>query len=476
MANKINFSRLNSSLPFKARGASNELQTKVNTIFQKMVERNPHFQNISSFNVYLAPQKNGGFRIQAFIIQGLTYNPAQLISPSPKSAKRADRTPPSTSAKPENKESDPFSFLCKLFVRSTKASSPSLMDYIENLFHRLFSSCSPPPSKKPKQTPPQPQKPVDSDSEEYFDADDGSSAPKISKPLPPLQGIRNTGNTCFMAAALQAILNDPVLTGAVLRHYKSRLAEFEREIGKGVRSDATYQAYQTLVKAIENFQSGKSIGNLTPLRGFDPKNQFGKKYSFLDLMSTSLGDATEFLYKILEPIQGIGCQFNREHTWVAHDQSTLTTRSVENNAFFIQLDVQHANGKNGQSLISDLFNAEEDSKTGTQITKRENGKVYNRKSTQLSLATVPDRFAVTLKRFNAEGKIEGRVEMPETLSMNGNHYRLKSIVVHQGSHYYSYLYREGKWYKADDSRISTTTQGQVNEGRQYGYVYFYEKN
>ena len=329
-----------------------------------------------------------------------------------------------------------------------------------------------------------------------------TSLSKEKNPITGVIGIHNQGNTCFMNAAFQLIMNDSVLLNALVETYT--------ELSKNDTNPA-YQAFLTAVTAYQNGQINDV--DLNPLRALnlDKKaRQSGKE-----------GDIYEFILALLAPVQSkshpnlffnikqektyklstiqdpnVDVQYkNRDakerSEWIETYRTTLPsdgvlTKTTTSPNFIIDLNTEE---QDGQKLLDKTFqktiNKEDDVGAAIYMNDGEYKNFYA-ESEHLILETAPQQFMVSLKRFGSNNtgeafKIEKPIHMPEQITLplaNGSTqtYKLKSIAVHTGAHYYALIKRPNQeWQMANDSSITKASKEELDRALSLGYVYSYEK-
>jgi hypothetical protein len=324
-----------------------------------------------------------------------------------------------------------------------------------------------------------------------------------SLPLPPanqlrgnLCGIPNRINTCFINAAFQMIMNDSSLTEETLMAYIRERERLQRE-GKQHIEAEYYNACETMVNAILAYQEGR-IGelDLNPLRALLKIR--GASDNGVEL--GSMGDAEEFFYALIYPVLHpaiIGTDQSVEYLCVPYIPSTRAevekysqaallakrerpklnegrlTRNQTNFDSIIRLEPEaHAQG---QELLQRLLTAKPH--IGEPIACDDGW--YVPVAERLILDPLPNRIVVSIRRFKPTlsgiVKNEDPVHMQETLKIGEQNYHLKSIALHSDAHYKAYIQKNGVWHTADDNVISRTSDQELRNSLDKGYLYYYEK-
>lgn len=318
------------------------------------------------------------------------------------------------------------------------------------------------------------------------------------RPANPLRGslcgIPNRINTCFINAAFQIIINDSSLAEETLMAYIRERERLQRE-GKQHIEAEYYNACETMVNAILAYQEGR-IGelDLNPLRALLKIR--GASDNGVEL--GSMGDAEEFFYALIYPVLHpaiIGTDQSVEYLCLPYIPSTRAevekysqaallakrerpklnegrlTRNQTNFDSIIRLEPE----AQGQELLQTLLTAKPH--IGEPIACDDGW--YVPVAERLILDPLPNRIVVSISRFKPTlrgiVKNEDPVHMQETLKIGEQNYRLKSIALHSDAHYKAYIQKNGVWHTADDSVISRTSDQELRNSLDMGYLYFYER-
>jgi ubiquitin carboxyl-terminal hydrolase 12/46 len=96
-------------------------------------------------------------------------------------------------------------------------------------------------------------------------------------------------------------------------------------------------------------------------------------------------------------------------------------------------------------------------------------------SKRLEIKSMPNNIIFSLKRYNRRNKNNMEVDMP--LEWNG--YNLQGIIYHSGGMsggHYIYIGKEkNEWYMFNDSCIDNINLINLNQYKNYGYIYHYSK-
>ena len=102
-----------------------------------------------------------------------------------------------------------------------------------------------------------------------------------------------------------------------------------------------------------------------------------------------------------------------------------------------------------------------------------------------SFSRPPEKLMICLKRyaFNAsdqtQHKLDYDIPMDEEIEVQGQKYRLRSVVIHSGGvgggHYTTVMRKADRWEIANDREKKRATEDQKAHALKQGYIYFYEK-
>lgn len=356
--------------------------------------------------------------------------------------------------------------------------------------------------------------------------------PKIEGPLPP--GIKNPNTNCFMNATFQMIMNDKVLRDALVETYReeikkceiklTEIAEKQKQLDQELQSSQTgwfywlkgpyirasqnieqnkterekceklASAYQKFLDAVKDYEKGGKEIDLTPLRYLLTIFPHAKPWG--------MGDAEEFFNALFHPVDcakyQIGYREGFERTYAPlnpqsefankYTQERWATTKVDDRVVLQEgnkstsltpkqtptLSLEFEKNSTGQKLLDQLF--EPSHNHDCDPTPCQNG-YYLLQTEKRIFQHPPKRFMIHLKRFTDTGaKINKPLQMSEIVTIEGQHYSLKSIVYHIGAaHYIAYIKKQDTWFKANDEHVTVATHEDLETGLNYGYLYFYEK-
>jgi ubiquitin carboxyl-terminal hydrolase 8 len=280
------------------------------------------------------------------------------------------------------------------------------------------------------------------------------------------KGLNNTGNTCYLNAGTQMLLQNVDFCNTVITNH-------------GVNDDM-----EKLAKFIEAYRQAPHGSSLTPdiiknilgerhmrFRGHQQQDSQDMINSLMDILNEWTNNAFTPLFQIRSQ-QTIKCKLR------SCLKKSITT---EVNDFLILPVVS--------STLDDCYR-------GYKIHERLDGEeMYfcshcNAKrvaSRRLEVISWPNHLIVFLKRFTNDGarttKNNTEIDIPEKWRHG---YTLKGCVIHtggiNGGHYYyiSRIVKENgtvEWYNCNDSGVSRITEASANtEIDKNGYIIYYEKD
>lgn len=114
---------------------------------------------------------------------------------------------------------------------------------------------------------------------------------------------------------------------------------------------------------------------------------------------------------------------------------------------------------------------------------------YTAKEERQYFIHCPNQLIISVKRFDEENQkkcdsvfFSETLKLPEEAAYGRqmmHHYRLQTIVYHFGStaggHYISYVKKNDKWWRANDSSIALIGEGELKDALNHGYLYCYQK-
>ncbi len=319
----------------------------------------------------------------------------------------------------------------------------------------------------------------------------------------PVTPIRNMGNTCFINTAFQMIMNNNDLCTTLVTTYKELVKTCEDEVKR--------DAYQAFLDAVEQYKEGEVTVNMNKLRALD----IGAQELY------SMGDTREFIERLLDPVPvssfpelftSVEKHIRHERVIMSGKDNELTLQNaqeednrkgLQNRRVLAENDILKAPDApfsflipisksektlDGQKEIDKLFGVQKWQDPETRICRTHSGEYgfFKEVNEQTQIKSPPNHLTLQIGRFDNFGnKIHTKLRMPEIASLTfldkelGSYqekYRLKSIGIHSGNHYYAMIHtEENGWQEANDSSISSPTLGRLDNALESGLFYMYEK-
>jgi ubiquitin C-terminal hydrolase len=273
------------------------------------------------------------------------------------------------------------------------------------------------------------------------------------------KGFDNIGNTCYLNSGLQLIIHNKDLCNIIIENSNNN-------------SDLN-----NIADLIKSYYNSNTNNSLTPyfikelvsknnkeFNGFKQNDAFEFIIYFLDIIFDLL--KSNKIYEIESKIT-IKCKLK-----------TCLTKSIHNekNNFLI-LDIDHQtntlddcyrNYKSIEKLMGDNSYYCDNCKKNTVASKR------------LEIINWSKHLIVVLKRFTHYGqsqKINKEIIVPTNWRHN---YILKGIIFHSGStsggHYIYIGNHNNKWIMFNDNSTHEILDFQLNNYKNYGYIYYFERN
>jgi len=271
-----------------------------------------------------------------------------------------------------------------------------------------------------------------------------------------MKGFNNIGNTCYLNAGLQMIIHNEDLCNLIINNEK-------------INND--FENISSFIKLYYNNENGSItpyfIKNLISKNnkqfiGFNQNDSFEFILYFLDYIFETLKN-TSNIYEITTKIS-IKCKLLSCLNISTHDEKNnfllLNINNDTNN-----LDDCYRYYKSKEKMWNDnLYFCD----------KCKDKRIASKKT---EISNWPKHLIVVLKRFNYEGrsqKINKEIEIPIEWRHN---YELQGIVYHSGSTFgghYIYIHKHNnKWLMFNDNDIKEINKHELNNYKNYGYIFYY---
>ncbi len=279
-------------------------------------------------------------------------------------------------------------------------------------------------------------------------------------------GVKNGGNTCYIASTLQIIANTPSYRAALAEdrvHPHPRLAAATLGIVNKLRGGEGISIEEIVDYRTELIRAGWLRGNL--------------------IYEASQQDAVELLGFILDAINETSA-ISERHQWHADDEDPGAHSKVSPIRVLSLAGLRST----GEVSLNDLIRQNIGVLTTTTDT---DGTLHHRRSLTGAL---PPVITVQLNRFSYSSimqrifklhqKITGtnQIEIPARLAPDGvrHVYNLTGFIVHigqsaQSGHYISYIKKDDQWYGANDSNVEPVTDIEIAEAAKDAYSLTFER-
>ncbi len=290
---------------------------------------------------------------------------------------------------------------------------------------------------------------------------------ELSKTVPPQLpgGIRNGGNTCYLASAMQAINNVPEYRDLFKNPLQQRPGESEESLEERKRiQKAGFTILQKIERRKEvsreeinllrqacyehkedDIRVIKSLGGQT-----DSMETLGRLLSALDYQETEI----QFIYEDTVDVNGLEIVDDGKE----RDVSKLkdVKKYVRKDPFILYTDPhkeKNVSKVSMDTLIQDLWKVE-----------------YVEESRLLRKRSVnPDNLPnVLLVKVVYSRKKKMKITNPETVHISGYKYRLAAVIEHMPGHYVAHVVKPSGMFTANDSRVRPQSNSFISGD---GYIY-----
>ena len=288
-------------------------------------------------------------------------------------------------------------------------------------------------------------------------------------------GFANLGNTCYMNSVIQSLLSSTIFNTAIFMYIKEKTNSIDN-------CSVLLQEYLKIVCDLlfSNYNvypplSFKSAINKN-IKQFKGKMQHDA-HEFLSYLLNNIVDDTRDK-ELSNVIKNTFC--GNYKVFRTCERCGIVKENIEN---FTEVLLPIPKNSNNPTL-EDCFN---DFASCERINDNIICEVCKKKSRiilKYQLNDIPSVLIIILKRFECQSmmtnitKISTPVEIYEHIRLDGKRLKLISIVNHYGGvgggHYVAHIERNNKWYKANDSTISSVNIDSIlNDPSNYILVYQY---
>lgn len=298
-----------------------------------------------------------------------------------------------------------------------------------------------------------------------------------------LTGIRNIGNTCYLAAALQCLYRCSISTHLLLNGLPPSPAGAPPPLLSELNKAFTSYSQCQLVDP-----AGVHSALLdTRMRGMLPRLPPPLRQRLLLSMQHRQEDAQEALLLLLDQMGEEAKQalpaWHAQRFFDITVQSLLrcpecghesSTQAVET---MLTLPICPPEDSTLEHCIRNYLRAERLDDDNKCVCDGCHAKVNGIK--QLTIAALPKYFLIALKRFNSQTgrKQKADIAMPTVLEIGARVYRLRCVVLHmgdvEGGHYMAISRVADGWHVCNDSSVQACAPAQLEQATRQGYIHLY---
>jgi ubiquitin C-terminal hydrolase len=290
------------------------------------------------------------------------------------------------------------------------------------------------------------------------------------------KGFYNLGNTCYLNSGLQLIMNNKELCQSILALSKNNSNNTDSNNTDSNNKDSNFIVqFSQFIKDYYN----NTNNNTTLDPGFIKQLVANKSTEFTGYKQS---DSFEFIIYLLDFIfENLKIKKLYQSTLNIKIKCKLLSclnisQHNENNNYllldilngFKDLDDCYRNYKQREKLVDENSYFCENCKDKRIASKRN------------EIIHWPDHLIIVLKRFTNEGrpqKNNNKIDVP-LLWRHG--YKLKGIVFHSGSlfggHYIYIGNHNNKWNIFNDDHVTEISEGQLDNYKNTGYIYYFQKS
>lgn len=263
------------------------------------------------------------------------------------------------------------------------------------------------------------------------------------------KGIINTGNTCYLNACIQSLMN---MNKLILNIVKYKFKNEDKENYNVIK------AFKTLV--LHYFSKKNNTINIGYIKEYVLNSNLKN--------SRKQEDADECLNDLLNKC--IDTFSVKSLFSVTLEQINIKNKtSILNNELSLYVDIPRHKNINIVSCIKQYIQ-----------------KYGNDNNNRIYVKSISDYLCITLKRFSIENnkykKVTTPVKPSYLFSIDNKKCKLKSVIIHQGQtissgHYICLVLKENTWYLCNDNRIvkMNLNKKQLEKILCHGYIWIYQK-